>query len=265
MAHGSIRFRRDFIERALEPLEEQVRLERRRGLSLVLKVGVVLCGGLAWAWLSESFKHETDILEIASWVVGVILIWLFWGAMGHAGRKREKFEFMRDLLVELRPELHPRRMVRLRFDLRHYDQTRVVWTGRSRLSGTEKVKYSDKWLRLRVHLADGGQLEIVRQAGVKVKGGSVVKKKRRLILKVKPGPLVSGNGTERVHALQRSLQNSLKENFHDAPEGFSVSTESSNDVVNDVLKVKVIQMDAPILVNEVVSLIHGVYRHLYPA
>jgi hypothetical protein len=265
MAHGSIRFRRDFIERALEPLKDQVHLERRRGLSLVIKIGAVLCGGLAWAWMSDTSGRYSDLLEVASWVVGILLVWLLWGAMGHAGRKQDKFNFMRDLLLQLQPELHPRRMIRLRFDLRHYDQTRVAWTRTSRLSGTEKVKYSDKWLRLRVHLADGGQLEIVRKAGVKVKGGSVVKKKRRLILKVKPGPLVSGSGIQRVSALESQLRSSVEESFHDAPEGFTVTAQSSDDVVNDVLKVKVVQMDAPILVNEVVSLIEGVYRHLYAA
>lgn len=194
-------------------------------------------------------------------IVGAVA-WLIYNAkMGKLKRAREKVAFARELHDRLQDELHPRRSVILDFDLRHYDEkSKLVWSGRS-IAGNEKLKYSDKWLHYRAVLADGTKLEIVRQAGVKTKKGSVVKEKRRLLLELVPNPrryALSLLQQERPARRLRARLEAATGAFHNDPEEFHARVQGSGDA----LRVKVTQEDAPILANEVVTIVEEVVRFL---
>lgn len=194
--------------------------------------------------------------------IGVIVSGIVYAAK-HSKLKRaqEKLDFVRELHGRLEDELQPRRPVLLDFDLRHYDEaSKVVWQGRS-THGNAKYKYSDKWLRYRATLADGTRFEVVRQAGVKTKKGAVVKEKRRLFLEIIPDPRRYDLGLLKEprprHRLRARLDVATGA-FHDEPEEFHARVEAADGV----LKLKVTQEDAPILPQEVVTILEEVVRFL---
>ena len=169
-------------------------------------------------------------------------------------RMRLKVRFLGELLMRLRPELHPTGKSSLRFDLRFYDTKRPFWTGRSS-HGNRKAKYSDKWLHLKVLLADGSILRIVRQAGIKTKKGAIVREKRRLFLTLMPGSryrLVTTDGpVVDANLLKGRLKHVVATSFHDPPEEFHVVPQ----LTECKWHVRVTQLDADILVDEVIALI----------
>lgn len=201
------------------------------------------------------------MLPPAGLIGGVIAGGLYMAKRGKVKRAREKLAFARELHETLADDLHPRRSVVLDFDLRHYDvASKQIWSGRSS-AGNAKYKYSDKWLRYRAVLADGTRLDIVRQAGVKTKKGSVVKEKRRLFLELTPNPrryALSLLHQERPARRLRARLEAATGAFHNDPEEFHARVQGAADA----LRVKVTQEDAPILAREVVTIIEEVVRFL---
>jgi hypothetical protein len=101
-------------------------------------------------------------------------------------REQAKVRFLSELFALLRDELHPRAPVRFDFDLSAYDAGGKLRNETRSAAGNAKRYFSDKWLRVRVVLADGSRLSVVRQAGVKTKKGSVVNESRRLVVSLVP-------------------------------------------------------------------------------
>lgn len=195
-------------------------------------------------------------------VIGAVIAGVVYATKrGKIKRAHEKVAFARELHDRLADELHPRRSVILDFDLRHYDEaSKKIWTGRS-IAGNPKHKYSDKWLHYRAVLADGTKLDIVRQAGVKTKKGNVVKEKRRLFLELTPNPRRYALALLKQERPARRLRARLEAAtgaFHNDPEEFHARVQGAGDT----LRVKVTQEDAPILAQEVVTIIEEVVRFL---
>lgn len=201
------------------------------------------------------------MLPPAGLIGGVIAGIVYAAKRSKVKRAREKVAFARELHDRLADELHPRRCVILDFDLRHYDEaSKKIWTGRS-IAGNPKHKYSDKWLHYRAVLADGTKLDIVRQAGVKTKKGAVVKEKRRLFLELTPNPrryALSLLKHERPARRLRARLEAATGAFHNDPEEFHARVQGAGDS----LRVKVTQEDAPILAQEVVTIVEEVVRFL---
>ena len=188
-------------------------------------------------------------------VAGVIALAVYFSHRSKLNRAREKVAFAVELWSLLRDEVHARSLVVLDFDLRHYDESgKRTWEGKSS-AGNPKSQYSDKWLRLRMTLADGTALEVVRVAGVKTKKGAVQKEKRRLLLRMRPSPRryrsdQLAEGSPAAKALRDALKDSCRE-FHNSPEEFACRAAS----VDGALTIKVVQEDAPILAKEVLVLL----------
>jgi len=259
LVYGKLRFRRDYIHKALEPLEYQLSRDARSATTMVLVIVALILGFMVLLWSLVEFDEDTAEMFLGASVLGLFFAGgAIFSAVGKHGRKSKKLVFLRELLEELRPELHPRKMVRVRFDLRHYDHKDPIWTGTS-THGNPKAKYSDKWLQVRAVLADRSQVEIVRQAGLKTKKGSLVKEKRRLTLTITP-PHDSREIFEKgKKTLGTELNNSLHAYFHDRPEAFKVASRKRAGA----LKIKAMQLDAPFLAQEVTSLLRAVYGHFY--
>lgn len=202
---------------------------------------------------------EFAALFIFSWVLTII----FWvSSVKATGRKLAKVDFTERLLKGLKDELHPGDKLSVRFDFHAYDSAgKQIWEGRSPF-GNRKVKYADKWLHLKLRLADGTRVRVRREVGVKTKKGSIQKEKRRLWLHVKPEPsLYDVDAAIADHdTLRRSLKTAVRESFHDPPEEFHVHAEEGTR--EGTIRVRVTQMDAPILPDECVALLEGVMWHL---
>lgn len=188
-------------------------------------------------------------------------LWFF-AARSTRERAREKVHFLRDLFELLKDELHQRAHLIIDFDLRHYDEkSKLTWSGRS-THGNAKYKYSDKWLVLRCMLGDGTGLEVVRQAGIKTKKGSVVKEKRRLFVSLRPNPrrypmLGFARDGDEAHRLRSGLKTSCRE-FTNDPEEFHAQVAATGET----LDVKVVQEDAPIRAAEVLAVLDKALRFL---
>ncbi|MCO5170289.1 MAG: hypothetical protein M9894_28470 [Planctomycetes bacterium] len=192
---------------------------------------------------------------------GIIAGVFYWRKRDKLNRARDKVAFARELHERLEDELHPRRAVVLDFDLRHYDEKgKQVWSGFSS-AGNPKYRYSDKWLHYRAVLADGTRLEVVRQAGVKVKKGNVVKEKRRLLLSLTPHPrryAMELLKEERPNRRLRARLQAAVGAFHNDPEEFHARVDGGGGS----LRIKATQEDAPILAAEVVTIVEEVVRFL---
>lgn len=194
--------------------------------------------------------------------VAVVVALVYFARRATRQRAREKVRFLGDLVDLLRDELHQRAHIIIDFDLRHYDEkSKLAWTGRSS-AGNAKHKYSDKWLVLRCMLGDGTGLEVVRQAGIKTKKGSVVKEKRRLFVSLRPNPrrypmLGFARDGDEAHRLRSGLKTSCRQ-FHDEPEEFHAQVSTTGET----LDVKVVQEDAPIQPAEVLAVVEKALRFL---
>ena len=225
------------------------------------------------AWRGTAIGTLIVILVVVLASLAAPVAGLFFGLMGlllvvlsstarwqAVDRKRAKVNFTVGLLDLLRDDLHPDAKVRVNFDLRHYAAGgKQIWRGLSS-AGNLKVKYSDKWLHLSGVLADGTQIRITRQAGIKVKKGSVVREKRRLFLRVVPSPARrAALGTSRLaQRLVGEVKEAVSRGFHDRPEALRANVTRDGGA----LVVKVVQEDAPILPEEVILLLDTTVRFL---
>jgi hypothetical protein len=164
----------DELPKMLDRIEGE--LQKRRRNHVLLYVLLFAVGAASW------------ILPPLGIVATIVLLVLFFRGNKKIARKRAKLDFLKGLLGELKDELHPRMPIRFDFDLTAYDHTgKLERTARS-YAGNAKSYYSDKWLRLRVVLADKSRVEVVRQVGIKVKKGNVQHEKRRMFITVTPNP-----------------------------------------------------------------------------
>ena len=194
-------------------------------------------------------------------IFGIILvIFFFFRGRSKIARKRQKLEFLRGVVGELADELHPRAPVRFDFDLTAYDEkSKLTRSGRSS-AGNTKSYYSDKWLRLRVVLADRTRVEIVRQVGIKEKKGSKQHEKRRLFLTVTPNPkrYQPMLGEPMAAKLRWQVEGAIVQGFHNRPEQVAVHvTHHTQDI-----DLRVAQFDAEILPREVTVILSAVVLHL---
>jgi hypothetical protein len=175
-------------------------------------------------------------------------------------RKEAKVHFLRGLVEVFHDELHPRAPIRYRFDLRAYDAPgKKERTGRT-MTGRLKEYFSDKWLHLRLVLADRTVVEIVRQQGVKVKKGRVAGEKRRLFITVTPNPrrYWPMQGQPMADRLRWQLRHVATTSFHNRPEQFHAHVAHHE---RD-LSIRVTQEDADILPGEVYALVGCIAQHL---
>lgn len=238
----------DHVTKKLADVEDSLRRDGQRDTIVFVPVLALAIAGCF-------------LLPPAGMIGGIIAALIYGTRRARRARARDKAAFSRELHERLLDELHPRRPVLLDFDLRRYDEaSKRIWSGRSS-AGNVKHKYSDKWLRYRAVLADGTRLEIVRQAGVKTKKGSVVKEKRRLFLSITPNPRRYALALLQEQRPARRLRDRLQAAtgaFHNDPEEFHARVQGAGDA----LRVKVTQEDAPILAREVVTIIEEVVRFL---
>ena len=122
----------------------------------------------------------------------------------------------------------------------------VTWEGRS-AHGNRKFRFDDRWLDLRGWLVDGTRIKIRRSSDAKTRKGTLVKLKRRADIALR---LPDGVPTPDASAVEFAALEAVANVFHDPPEGLRVSAEP----IDGELKVKVLQLDAPILVDEVIAL-----------
>jgi hypothetical protein len=169
-----------------------------------------------------------------------------------------KLAFVSELASLLRDDLSPRAPLRVRLDLRGYEHpSKLERTARSS-AGRTKEYYSDKWLHLRIVLAEGSAVEIVRQAGVKEKSGRILSEKRRLAVSLRPS-------ASRYGAVARPLAHALssaeavetgRRLFRKPPEVFGVRVSEAEGVVT----VRVSQRDVEFTAVEAVSLVAHIVR-----
>ena len=234
------------LPRILAQIEAE--LGKRRLNHTLLYVALFVPGALAW------------LLPPLGLLATIVLLVLFFRGKKKIARKQAKLDFLKGVLAELKDELHPRMPVRFDFDLTAYDNTgKLERTARSH-AGNTKSYYSDKWLRLRVVLADKSRVEIVRQVGIKVKKGSVHHEKRRMFITVTPNPrrYRPMMGEPMAGRLRWQVEGAIVSGFHNRPEQVAVHVEHhTQDIV-----LRIAQFDAEILPREVTVVLHGVAVHL---
>lgn len=221
----------------------------RYGLALALIAVASLAFALVFPPVSMMGLFAFIMVAVAAWKRGKAI-----------DRKEAKIGFLRDVLEAFQDELHPRAPIRYRFDLRAYDAPdKVERTARS-AAGNTKTYYSDKWLHLRLTLADRTVVEVVRQQGLKTKKGGVVSEKRRLFLTVSPNPrrYWPMQGEPMVNRLRWELRNTVTQRFHNPPELFHARVDCH---ARD-LEVRITQEDADILPQEVHALVGCLVYHL---
>lgn len=228
-------------------------LRVRRVVLLLVLVAVATGGGiLGFAVLP---KHEATIATVG---VGGLLI-AFW-YIKRPARIVDKLAFAADTLALLAPELHPNARVRLRLDLRAYDDTAFVTRAWKSAAGRDKRKYRSRWFVLQSTLADGTRVSIQRTVGVKVKRGSIAAERRKLVVVALPHParyrrLEHKDGK----ALHQAVLASVRA-FHDRPECMKVKRIDTRHAKG--LAARVIQDDAPILPREVVAVVGAIVGFL---
>ncbi|MEZ4236815.1 MAG: hypothetical protein R3F59_11805 [Myxococcota bacterium] len=181
---------------------------------------------------------------------GILLVLaLQFGAAAHQRRTLHS-AFVVDLMDALQDDLHPKRKVEVALDLAGYDQpAKRTWSGRSK-HGNTKHRYEDRWLDLRAKLVDGTRLQVVRRADVKTRKGSVMKEKRWVSLRIQPARQVRFEAA----AVEAAALEAAAAAFHDPPEGLVVRVSDTERGV----RIRVMQLDAPILADEVVALAEAV-------
>lgn len=234
------------LPRMLEQIEGELRRRRRNHTLLYVALFVLV----ALSWL---------IPPLGIFATIVVLL-LFHRGRKKIARKQAKLDFLKGVLDELKDELHPRMPIRFDFDLTAYDHTgKLERTARS-FAGNTKSYYSDKWLRLRIVLADKSRVEIVRQVGIKVKKGNLQHEKRRMFVTVTPNPRRYRPmlGEPMAGRLRWQVEGAIVSGFHNRPEQVAVHVEHHTQ---DIL-LRVAQFDAEILPREVTVVLHGVAVHL---
>lgn len=229
-------------------------VKRRFAVSVGTTLGVLVAQGAFFALVPP----------LAFLVPMGLLVTLAFGFAAALRRRRlhrrvvEKLDFVAGLARLLRDDLNPRAPMRLRLDLRGYeDPSKLERTERSS-AGRKKEYFSDKWLHLHLVLAEGSVVEIVRQAGVKEKNGTVVSEKRRLEVRMRPSPKRYGAlGPALAEALSGpAFEGVARRFFADQPEVFRArATEAEGVVV-----VRVSQYDADFHPEEVRDLLACILR-----
>jgi hypothetical protein len=182
LEYRHVKITRDELERVARDIASRSakRIGRSKRRFLFFALAIVGIAGLAqWAF------DETPIVPFGFF--GLIFTAVFYGERrsGYA-REQATVRFLSELFGLLRDELHPRAPVRFDFDLSAYDAGGKLRKETRSAAGNAKRYFSDKWLRVRVVLADGTRLSVIRQAGVKTKKGSVVNESRRLVVSLVP-------------------------------------------------------------------------------
>ncbi len=252
------KLRIDQVHGVVQGMRDEIAADRKQAWTLAGAIGGIgFVGGLGALFAIGDWGATPGVLFCGVFlaiVVGAIL----WTALDRAKRKTAKVDFLADLVDGLKDELHPDKKLDLRFDLRQYDETdKITWSGYS-THGNRKYRYTDKWLRLKVTLADHTEVTIVRQRGLKERKGSLMKEKRRLFLTVNPDMRrydIYGKNHDR---LEKGLEVAALAHFHDPPEDFSAKLGAE---VGE-FRVKVTQLDAPILPEEVVALVTEMVHYL---
>lgn len=234
--------------------EVQSRLLRTWGIGLAILIGG---GGLSLG-ATIATEGAAAVVLVFALIIGVIVLV---GGINQSSRRSAKVHFLRHLIESLADELHPKAKVHVRFDLRHYDaEGNKIWSGKSP-HGNAKHKYSDKWLHLDVRLADGSEVRIVRQAGIKTKSGNIQKEKRRVFLSFEPNPWLYRLPPGATHAeLAKRLREKIPLALHDLPEDFQVKLDGGDGK----FRLKFMQEDAPILPDEVVYAVREMLAYLAP-
>jgi hypothetical protein len=162
-------------------------------------------------------------------------------------RVQEQLAFVITLIEALADDLHPAHKVAVRLDTEGLTQGKRTWTGRS-IHGNTKRRYADRWLDLRFVLVDGTACRLRMRADVKTKYANdvILKVKRRMDLRVRPPK----RRTFDPHDVEDAARDAIRLAFHDPPEKLRVVASSDGGVA----RVGVMQLDAPILPDEVVSL-----------
>lgn len=227
---------------------------RRIAVSVVLLVALLLAEG-GMAMVVAPLKFLLPMALVVTLIFGFVRC-LRLGRL--LGRVSTKLAFVQGLAARLRDDLNPRAPMRVRLDLRGYEHpSKLERTARSS-AGRKKEYFSDKWLHLRFVLAEGSAVEIVRQAGVKEKSGSVVSEKRRLAVSVRPNPARYGDVGKALAAALTSaaFTETARRGFPNAPEVFGVRATEGEGVVT----VRVTQHDADFAPEEVVALLGCILR-----
>lgn len=233
------------IPRVLAEMDAVVR--RRRGM---LWLGFLLSLAASLALL---------VFPPLGLITLVIVLIYFHGRRARHQRLVAKVEFLRALFAQLVDELHPRLPVRFDFDLSAYDESDKLFRTASSSAGNKKSYFSDKWLRLRVCLADRTEVEIVRQQGVKVKKGNVQFEKRRLFITVTPNSRrYRPMDAPLAQRLRHQVTQEIQRGFDNRPELFHLQvTPSSADI-----GLKIVQEDVDILPSDVLVVLRGTMTHL---
>jgi hypothetical protein len=228
---------------------------KRRLVFAIAHVAGVLVAVFALALSVEAVRFLVPFATLVTLIYGFVRVRRvrrLYDRLGH------KLAFVQGLAARLRDDLNPRAPMRVRLDLRGYEHpSKLERTARSS-AGRKKEYFSDKWLHLRFVLAEGSAVEIVRQAGVKEKSGSVVSEKRRLAVSVRPNPARYGDiGKALTAALATAaFTENARRGFPNAPEVFGVRATEGEGVVT----VRVTQHDADFAPEEVVALLGCILR-----
>jgi hypothetical protein len=228
----------------------------------------------AWSRLARAILFSLPVIFIGHWLYfnatgsvwvvpiigGVIILMIVLRQLDRYRRKRNKIQFISEIMNGLQVDLHPRRKVRMEIDIRPYDHgAKLIWSGQAP-GGKPKEKYRDKWLSIDVMLADGTKLEIRREIGIKTKSGSVQTEKRRLFLSIVPNPKRYDLTQIAADAdkLRKRLKDALHALFETHPDDFHVHV----DPAVGGLRIKVSQETAPIIAEEVMKLVHALIGFL---
>lgn len=243
------RYRPSELDRALAGLAAAHKREGMRASLLVAAGGGVV---LALSWASFAFFPGEFGIGIVVLVLGIIGLVFFGGALVSAHRRAgHKLRFARGLCEELLDDFHPGRKVRIELDLADYDALgKRYWQGKS-IHGNTKYKYADRWLILRLVLADGTRVRLVRKADVKTKKGDIVRHKRQLYAHLDPAPERYGRGPWDVSVLDSIVRTAIDREFHDPPEDMRVRAARRGASID----LKVTQLDAEILPREVTTVL----------
>jgi hypothetical protein len=164
-------------------------------------------------------------------------------------RVQQQFTFVIALIDALVDDLHPAHKVAVLLDTEGLTPRKRIWTGRS-MHGNPKRRYADRWLDLRFVTVDGTAFRLRMQADVKTKYANdlILKVKRRMDLRVRPPE--RGRRDFDPHEVEDAARDAIALAFHDRPEKLRVRASSDGGVA----RVGVMQLDAPIFPDEVVSL-----------
>lgn len=242
----------------VEQLRAHVRSEARFGcVTGLLVVGVpigLVVGG--FAWFDEDAIGFPLTFAIMIFIFGGIA-WMNYRSRVHSAKA--KVDFVDGVLREFQDDVHPASKLHYHVDLRPYDaDDKRYWSGTSQ-HGNSKYRYDDRWFRAKLHLVDGTAVVLERRADVKVRKGSVVKDKRRLYVKVMPNAKTFGSGPYQGTDLEKMVEQTIREAFHDPPEGLKIAREADRP---DLVALKVTQLDADFLPREVLVLVEAVLLYL---